>query len=137
GWRGGGGRAAGAGGERGGGAPARDDPDVEGAEAAACDQAVEGRERVREVGEQARVDDPRGGTGDPAGAPPDGPARRRPLRDERPERPLPAGGPTPQTPEEGAPPPGAPGPSPTPKTPAPTRPRRPLRPRPPRAAPPP
>ncbi len=35
------------------------------------------------------MDDPRGGAGDPAGASPDGPARRRPLRDERPERPLP------------------------------------------------
>ena len=36
---------------------------------------------VRQVREQARVDDPRGGAGDPAGAPPDGAARRRPLRD--------------------------------------------------------
>ena len=37
-------------------------------------------ERVHQVGEQARVDGPRGDPGDPAGAPPDGAARRRPLR---------------------------------------------------------
>ena len=39
--------------------------------------------------EQARVDDPRLRAGDPAGAAPDGPARRWPLRDLRPQRPLP------------------------------------------------
>ena len=61
----------------------------EGPEAAARDQAAEGRQRVHQVGEQARVDGPRGGARDPAGAPPDGAARRRPLRDERPQRPLP------------------------------------------------
>ena len=69
--------------------PARDDPHVEGPEAAARDQAPEGRLGVRHLGEQARVDDPRGRAGDPAGAAPDGPARRRPLRDLGPERPLP------------------------------------------------
>ena len=53
------------------------------------DQAAEGRQRVHQVGEQARVDDPRGRAGDPAGAAPDGAARRWPLRDLRPERPLP------------------------------------------------
>ena len=68
----------------------RDDQDVEGAEAAARDQAPEGRLGVRHLGEQARVDDPRGRAGDPAGAAPDGAARRWPLRHERPERPLPA-----------------------------------------------
>ena len=68
---------------------ARDDPDLEGPEAAARDQAAEGRQRVHQVREQARVDDPRGDPGDPAGAAPDGAARRRPLRDQRPERPLP------------------------------------------------
>ena len=52
--------------------------------------------------EQARVDDPRGRAGDPAGAPPDGAARRRPLRDERPERPLPARDQPQQPPEEAA-----------------------------------
>ena len=62
---------------------------VEGPEAAARDQAAEGRQRVHQVGEQARVDGPRGRARDPAGAPPDGAARRRPLRDERPQRPLP------------------------------------------------
>ena len=64
--------------------------DLEGPEAAARDQAAEGRQRVHQVREPARVDGPRGGPGDPAGAAPDGAARRRPLRDERPERPLPA-----------------------------------------------
>ena len=39
--------------------------------------------------QQAGDDDPRGRAGDPAGAAPDGPARRRPLRDLRPQRPLP------------------------------------------------
>ena len=62
--------------------------DVEGAEAAAGDQAAEGRRGVHQVGEQARVDDPRGRAGHPAGASPDGAARRWPLRDERPQRPL-------------------------------------------------
>jgi DNA-directed RNA polymerase subunit beta' len=38
----------------------RDDPHVEGPEAAARDQAPEGRQRLHQVGEQARVDDPRG-----------------------------------------------------------------------------
>ena len=46
-------------------------------------------ERVHHLGEPARVDDPRGDPGHPAGAAPDGAARRRPLRHERPERPLP------------------------------------------------
>ena len=62
--------------------------DVEGAEAAARDQAAEGRRGVHQVGQQARVDDPRGRAGHPAGAPPDGAARRRPVRHERPQRPL-------------------------------------------------
>ena len=68
---------------------ARDDPHLEGPEAAARDQAAQGRQRVHHEREPARVDDPRGGPGDPAGAAPDGAARRRPLRDVRPERPLP------------------------------------------------
>ena len=42
-----------------------------------------------QLGQQARVDDPRLRAGDPAGAAPDGAARRRPLRDLGPERPLP------------------------------------------------
>ncbi len=67
----------------------RDHPDLEGPEAAAGDQAPQGLPGIRQVGEPARVDDPRSGPGDPAGAPPDGPARRRALRDLRPERPLP------------------------------------------------
>ena len=59
---------------------ARDDHDLEGPEAAARDQAAEGRQRVHQVREQAGVDGPRGRPGDPAGAAPDGAARRRPLR---------------------------------------------------------
>ena len=73
---------------RGGVAP-RDDQDLEGPEAAARDQAAEGRQRLHQVREPSRVDGPRGDPGHPAGAAPDGPARRRPFRHERPERPLP------------------------------------------------
>ena len=58
----------------------RDDPHVQGPEAGAGDQAAEGRQRLHQVREQAGVDGPRRGTGDPAGAPPDGAARRWPLR---------------------------------------------------------
>ena len=68
----------------------RHDQDVEGPEAAARDQAPQGRGRVHQVREQARVDDPRGRPGHPARASPDGAARRRPVRHERPQRPLPA-----------------------------------------------
>ena len=68
---------------------ARHDQDVEGPEAAARDQAPEGRQRVHQVGEPPRVDGARGRAGDPAGAAPDGAARRWPLRHVRPERPLP------------------------------------------------
>ena len=55
---------------RGGRLAARDHRHVEGAEAAARDQAAEGRERVHPLGEQAGVDGPRGRAGDPAGARP-------------------------------------------------------------------
>ncbi len=68
----------------------RDDPHRQGPEAAARDQAAEGGLGVRHLGEQARVDGAGGRAGDPAGAAPDGPARRRPLRHVGPERPLPA-----------------------------------------------
>ena len=57
---------------------------------------------VHHVGEQARVDGARGRARDPAGAPPDGAARRRPLRDERPQRPLPARDQPEQPPEAAA-----------------------------------
>ena len=43
--------------------PARDDQDLEGPEAGPRDQAPEGRQRLHHLGEQARVDDPRGGSG--------------------------------------------------------------------------
>ena len=72
------------------GRPPRPDRDLEGPEAAARDQAAEGRRGVPQVREQARVDGPRRRAGDSAGAAPDGAAGRRPVRDQRPERPLPA-----------------------------------------------
>ena len=62
----------------------------EGPEAAARDQAAQGRERVHHLGEPSGVDGPRGRAGDSAGAAADGAARRWPVRHERPERPLPA-----------------------------------------------
>ena len=68
---------------------ARHDPHVEGPEAAARDQAPQGRDGVHHLGEPSGLDDPRGRAGHPAGAPPDGAARRWPLRHVRPERPLP------------------------------------------------
>ena len=52
-------------------------------------QAPEGRQRLPAVGEQARADGARRRAGDPAGAAPDGAARRRALRDLRPQRPVP------------------------------------------------
>ena len=81
---------------------ARHHQDVEGPEAAARDQAPQGRPGVHHLGEQARVDGARGRAGDPAGASPDGAARRRPLRDERPQRPLPARDQPEQPPEAAA-----------------------------------
>ena len=81
---------------------ARHHQDVEGPEAAARDQAPQGRPGVHHLGEQARVDGPRGRAGDPAGASPDGAARRRPLRDERPQRSLPARDQPEQPPEAAA-----------------------------------
>ena len=80
---------------------ARDDPHVEGPEGGARDQAAEGRVGVHQVGQQARVDDPRDDPGDPARAAPDGAARRWPLRHLRPERSLPARD-QPQQPPEAA-----------------------------------
>ena len=71
--------------------PARADRDLQGPEAAARDQAPEGRRR-RSASPTNKPEwmvldaDP----GDPAGAAPDGAARRRPVRDQRPQRPLPA-----------------------------------------------
>ncbi len=52
-------------------------------------QAPEGRLRVHPVGQQARDDGARRRARDPARAAPDGAARRRALRDLRPQRPLP------------------------------------------------
>ena len=61
----------------------------QGPEAGPRGQAPQGRELVPQLRQQARVDGPRRGPGDPAGAAPDGPARRWPLRDLRSQRPLP------------------------------------------------
>ena len=52
-------------------------------------QAAEGGGGVPEVGQPAGMDDPGSAAGHPARAPPAGAARRRPLRDVRPQRPLP------------------------------------------------
>ena len=68
---------------------ARPGPHRQGPEAGARGQAPEGRLGLHPVRQQAGDDGPRRGAGDPAGAAPDGPARRRPLRDQRPQRPLP------------------------------------------------
>ena len=57
--------------------------------------------RLHPVRQQAGDDGPRRGPGDPAGAAPDGPARRRPLRHLRPQRPLPPGD-QPQQPPQAA-----------------------------------
>src|SRR5437879_4959911 len=53
------------------------------------DQASEGPRVAHVVRQPGVVDDPRRDPGDPAGPPSDGAARRWPVRDERPERPLP------------------------------------------------
>ena len=74
--------------ERGDGARAHH-PQLQGPEAEQGDQAPEGRLGLPELPQPARVDDPRGGPGDPAGAAADGAARRRPVRHVGPERPLP------------------------------------------------
>ena len=63
--------------------------DGQGPEAVARGQAPEGRLGLHPLGQQARGHGPRGRARDPAGAAPDGAARRWPLRDVRPERPLP------------------------------------------------
>ena len=66
-----------------------DDQHFEGPEAGPRRQAPQGRVGVPQLREQAGVDGARLRAGDPAGAAPDGPARRRPVRDVGPERPLP------------------------------------------------
>ena len=53
-------------------------------------EAAESRLRLPQIRQPAGLDDPRLRAGDPAGAAPDGAARRRPLRDLGSERPLPA-----------------------------------------------
>ena len=61
----------------------------QGPEAGPRGQAPEGPLGLPALRQQARDDGARGRAGHPAGAAPDGPARRRPLRDVRPQRPLP------------------------------------------------
>ena len=59
------------------------------AEAQEDHQAPEGRRELPRIGQPARVDDHGSRPGDPARASPAGAARRRPLRDVGPQRPLP------------------------------------------------
>ena len=113
--------------------PARDHPHVQGPEGGPGDQAAQGRERLHQVREPTRLDDPRDRAGHPAGAAPDGPARRRPVRDVRPERPLPARHQPQQPPEAAARPRGARDHREQREADAPGGGRRPLRQRPPRA----
>ena len=61
----------------------------QGPEAGPRGQAPEGPLGLPALGQQARDDGARGRAGHPAGAAPDGPARRWPLRDLGPQRPLP------------------------------------------------
>jgi hypothetical protein len=69
------------------------------------DQAPQDRRRVqpprraRPPGQRPQGHDPRRRAGDPAGAAPDGAARRRPLRHLRPQRPVPPGHQPQQPPE--------------------------------------
>ena len=58
------------------------------AEAQEDHQAAEGRRELHRIGQPARMDDPRRRAGHPARAAPAGAARRRPLRDLGPQRPL-------------------------------------------------
>ena len=81
---------------------------LEGPEAGPRGQAPQGRRRLPEVDQQAGVDGPRRRPGDPAGAAPDGAARRWSLRDLRPQRPLPARD-QPEQPAQEAARPGRPG----------------------------
>ena len=74
----------------------------QGPEEAEGDQAPEGRLRVQAVQEPAGVDDPRRDPRHPAGPAPDGPARRRPLRDVGPQRPVPPRHQPQQPPQEAA-----------------------------------
>ena len=71
------------------GHPARgDDQHLQGPEAGPRREAPEGGRRLPQVHQQARLDGPGRGPGDPARAAPDGAAGRRPVRNLRPQRPL-------------------------------------------------
>ena len=69
--------------------PARDHPQRQGPEEAACAQAAQGRRGVPDERQLAHGHGARRRSGDPAGAAPDGSARRWPFRHLRPERPVP------------------------------------------------
>ena len=72
-----------------GGRAAREDAHRDlGGQEAEVRQAAQGRRLVPQVEQQAGVDDPRRGAGDPARAAAAGAARRRPLRHLGPQRPL-------------------------------------------------
>ena len=68
---------------------ARRHPERQGPEEASCSQAPEGRRGVPAVGQLADGHGARRGAGDPAGAAPDGAARRWPVRHVGPQRPVP------------------------------------------------
>ena len=70
---------------------AGDHPVRQGPEEAACAQAAQGRRGVPVDPQLADGHGPRLRAGDPAGPAADGPARRWPVRDQRPQRPLPPG----------------------------------------------
>ena len=69
--------------------PARHHQERQGPEEASRAQATEGRRGVPDEPQLADGHGARRRSGDPAGAAPDGPARRWPLRDVRPQRPVP------------------------------------------------
>ncbi len=92
----------------GGRVPARDHPLGQGPAQDACPQAPQGRQRVPHHDELAHGHGARRRPGHPAGPAPDGAARRWPLRDERPQRPVPPRD-QPEQPPQASPRPGCAG----------------------------
>ena len=86
----------------GGAAPAVRPAEAEGDQAAQDRHRVQQAQRRRQAGQRPGRHDPRRRAGDPAGAAPDGAARRRPLRHVRPQRPLPPGDQPEQPPQAAA-----------------------------------
>ncbi len=80
---------------------------AEGHQAPQDRRLVQPPRRARPAAQRPEGDDPRRRAGDPAGAAPDGPARRRPLRHVGPQRPVPPGDQPQQPPRPPAQPRGA------------------------------